>query len=384
MKRPLALLAAFALGLGACTGQLPGPSAAASATATTPTQPRPTATPAPTLPHLPLATLIGQKLVVRMEGTTPSASLLGRVRRGEVGGVIVFGANIVSAEQLKALTTALRDAATAGGQPPLVIAVDQEGGHINRVPWAPPTLSPSEMATDGNPSTAFDQGFATGSALRELGINVDLAPVADVPVTTAAFLYLQARTFSFDAATTASLADSFVAGLGAGNVVGAMKHFPGLGFAELNTDDFAVTITATREALANGLQPYVGALAGEGVQLVMLSNAVYPAWDPDNAAGWSAAISTGLLRNELGFRGCTITDSLNGVAKAMHVAPRTLAVKAAVAGTDFLLLTGSEASTITAYDTLLARAADGTIPRDTLELSYQRILALKQGFLVGP
>ena len=74
------------------------------------------------------AQLIGQKLMVAMSGTTPTSGLLGRIERGEIGGVILFGANITSAGQLKALTTALRQAAAQGGQPPLLIATDQEGG----------------------------------------------------------------------------------------------------------------------------------------------------------------------------------------------------------------------------------------------------------------
>ena len=117
-----------------------------------------------------------------MDGTTtPSPGLLGRIRRGEIGGVILFGRNVTTATALRALTKQLRDAATAGGQLPLLIAVDQEGGSIKRIPWAPPTLSPPQMGADGRTSTARSQGAATGTALAGLGINIDLAPVADVP-----------------------------------------------------------------------------------------------------------------------------------------------------------------------------------------------------------
>src|SRR5258706_1602978 len=94
-----------------------------------------------------LAEMIGQKLVVRMDGVTPSADLLGRIRRGEVGGVILFGANITTASALRTLTAKLRAAAAAGGRPRLLIAVDQEGGPVKRIPWAPPTLSPAAMGT---------------------------------------------------------------------------------------------------------------------------------------------------------------------------------------------------------------------------------------------
>ena len=152
-----------------------------------------------------LAQLVGQKLVVRMDGTTPSADLLGRIRRGEVGGVILFGANITTKAALIALTRELQHAAAAGGQPPLLIAVDQEGGSIKRIPWAPPTMSPPAMGADvalGRPLP----GPATGAALKALGINIDLAPVADVPASTSSFMYRQGRTWSFSATQTTLLA----------------------------------------------------------------------------------------------------------------------------------------------------------------------------------
>jgi hypothetical protein len=98
------------------------------------------AAPAPSVPAL-----IGQKLVVRMDGTTPSASLLARVRRGQIGGVILFPFNVTSAAQLRSITANLQQAAAAGGQPKLLIAVDQEGGPIRTIPWAPPTLSPRQL-----------------------------------------------------------------------------------------------------------------------------------------------------------------------------------------------------------------------------------------------
>src|SRR5437764_10345597 len=160
MKRILTLI------LGAVV--LLGPAAAHAGATTTPT----------------LAQLIGQKLIVRMDGTTPTASLLGRIRRGEVGGIILFGSNITTRTALIALTAKLRAAAAAGGQPRLLIAVDQEGGSVKRIPWAPPTLSPPQMGVRNSTSVARSQGAATGTALKGLGINVDLAPVADVPSST--------------------------------------------------------------------------------------------------------------------------------------------------------------------------------------------------------
>jgi beta-N-acetylhexosaminidase len=325
-----------------------------------------------------LAQLVGQKLVVRMDGATPSADLLGRIRRGEVGGIILFGPNITTPTALIALTAQLRAAAATGGQPRLLIAVDQEGGPIKRIPWAPPTLSAPQMGRLGSASVARAQGASTAAALRGLGVDVDLAPVADVPASTASFMYRAGRTFSFSATRTALLADAFASGLESKGVVPAMKHFPGIGFATRNTDAYVVIIRASRAALAPGLLPYRTAIR-HAIPLIMLSNATYPAYDSRNAAGWSHAIGVTLLRHDLGFTGVTITDSLDGTAKARGLWTRVLAVSAARAGTDMILTTGSEASTRGVYATLVRQAELGAIPLATLRASYDRIVAMKAG-----
>jgi beta-N-acetylhexosaminidase len=325
-----------------------------------------------------IAQLIGQKLVVRMQGLTPSANLLGRIRRGEVGGVILFGSNVSTAAALTTLTTTLRGAAAAGGRPPLLIAVDQEGGSVKRIPWAPPTLSPPVMGQLASTSVAQAQGSATGAALRDLGINVDLAPVADVPASTSSFMYQAGRTWSFNASRTAWLANAFATGLRLRSVLPTLKHFPGIGYATKNTDSSVVKIWASRAQLAPGLAPYRMAIANH-VPLIMLSNATYPAYDSIHAAGWSPAIVGTLLRQDLGFTGVTITDSLDGTANARGISTGRLAAAAARAGTDMILTTGSEAATSSLFAYLVQQATAGTIPTATLQASYARILALSAG-----
>jgi beta-N-acetylhexosaminidase len=116
------------------------------------------------------------------------------------------------------------------------------------------------------------------------------------------------------------------------------------------------------------------------VSIVMLSNATYSAYDARNAAGWSSAIVNGLLRNQLGFGGVTMTDSLDGTAHARGVATATLALRAARAGADLILLTGSEASSAGVFTTLYDAAKAGTLSRAALRTSYDRVEALKAGF----
>src|SRR6187551_271324 len=212
---------------------------------------------APSVQHL-----IGQKLVVSMDGHTPSASLLDRARRGRIGGVLIHGWNFSSATQLRTIANELQHAAAAGGQPPLLIAVDQEGGQVKTVSWIPPTLSPPRMGDLGSSDTARRQGRKTGAALLDLGVNTDFAPVADVPASTSSFMYLQGRTWSFGPRKTSRLSNSFAIGLADRGALATMKHFPGLGYATRNTDDEVVRIGATRSELDPGLEPYRRAIAG--------------------------------------------------------------------------------------------------------------------------
>jgi beta-N-acetylhexosaminidase len=399
MNRPITIALAAAIVIGGCggpgavrmsgvdlgaagpapRGQAPvrlTPIALTSATATAASQATNATAFSTTVASPTIAQLIGQKLVVRMDGTTPSADLLGRIRRGEVGGIILFGRNITTAYALGTLTAKLRAAATAGGRPKLLIAVDQEGGPVKRIPWAPPTLTPWQMGTLGIASVAHTQGQKTGGALRGLGINVDFAPVADVPASTSSFMYLQGRTWSFSAIRTSGVANAFATGLESAHVQPVMKHFPGIGFATRNTDSSVVTIGASRAALAPGLIPYRHAIA-QGIPMIMLSNATYSAYDRSHAAGWSPAIVGTLLRHDLGFTGVTITDGLDGTAKARGVTPSRLAIAAALAGTDMILTTGSESSTRLVYAALVREATAGSIPRATLRASYNRILLFK-------
>jgi beta-N-acetylhexosaminidase len=338
-------------------------------------QARVTASPAVTT--VPLGRLIGQRLLVAMQGTSPDPGLLYRIRFGRVGGVILFGSNIADATQVKRLTATLQAAAKAGGQPPLLIATDQEGGLVRRLPWAPPVLSAEQLGTE-----SADQihvvGARTGAALRAVGINLDLAPVADIPRTATNFIAAQHRAFSTNRYVVARDVTAFSTGLEASGVLPTLKHFPGLGRAGArSTDDAVVRILASQAAIDWDLFPYRIAISRSVRPVIMLSTAIYPAYST-SAAAWSTAIGQTLLRTDLGFGGVTITDSLNAAASVRGVSPTATALRAALAGADLLLLTGSEQSSGQTYLALLQAAQTGDIPLSSLQTSYQRIVALKR------
>ena len=318
--------------------------------------------------------LVGQRFVVAMDGTSPSRALLGRVRRGEIGGVILFGSNIENPTQLRRLTTALQEAARTAGRPPLLIATDQEGGRVRRVPWAGPLPSTTALG-QLSPAAIRAQALASGRALRLSGVNVDLAPVADVP-RTGSFMALEERTFSAVPATVTGATVAFAKGLAGARVAAAVKHFPGIGRATRNTDRSAVEIGASRAELSDAdLVPFRAAIAA-GAPIVMISNATYPALD-SKPAPWSPRIQS-LLRGELGFQGVTISDALDGAAATRGRGLASVAALAAQAGVDLLLLTGSEVSSAAAYERVAAVAERGGISPVALRASYARIVALKR------
>jgi beta-N-acetylhexosaminidase len=325
----------------------------------------------PAVPHS-TSKLLGQRIMVGFPGTSAPRWLLRRIGRGEIGAVVLFSGNIGTRTQLTALTSSLQTAARHGGNPPVLIAVDQEGGEVKRLPDGPPTLSPPQIAATGKVSVAGSQGRATGRYLKGLGINMDLAPVLDVPTSHSAFIYQQGRAFSFDAGTVARYASAFMNGLQSSGVAATAKHFPGLGSAPITTDAQLQELHPTAAQRAAALTPYKAVIAA-GIDAVMVSVAGFPAYDHSGTvAALSKPIVEGVLRNRLHFDGVTITDSLG--APTGHD-ETSAGVLAAEAGTDILLYTDSASRELAALESVLAR---GQLTHSAATGSYQRIVELKQ------
>src|SRR5262245_30903793 len=176
-----------------------------------------------------IAQLVGQSIMTGMSGREPSRELLARIRAGEVGGIVLFARNIGSPAQVSRMIARLQAAAAAGGNPPLLVAVDQEGGAVKRFPDGPPDRSAATLGLEGSAAEAESEGRATAAYLTRLGIDVDLAPVLDTPVSASSFL--GSRAYSLDPGLNAELGAAFLQGLQQGGVAATAKHFPGLGTA---------------------------------------------------------------------------------------------------------------------------------------------------------
>ncbi len=318
------------------------------------------------------AKLLGQRIMVGLPGTMAGSGLLGQIKRGEVGSVILFAQNISSRTQLRALTASLQRAARAGGNPRLLIAVDQEGGIVKRLTNGPPDLAPPQMVAGGGPGLASREGKATGSYLHGLGINMDLAPVVDVPTFPGAFIWRQGRAFSFQPATVAAYAGAFALGLQARHVAATAKHFPGDGSAGVDTDLKLDLLRPTSAQRAGALVPY-RALIKRGLDAIMVTTARFPAYDPTSApAALSAPVIQGVLRRRLHFKGVAITDALGAPTGYDET---TAGVLAARAGADILLYTDGATGTLAALESAMQK---GQISHRQAVASFQRIVALKR------
>jgi beta-N-acetylhexosaminidase len=317
-----------------------------------------------------LVKLLGQRLMVTMYGPTPDATLLDELRLGDAGGVILYGPNIASSSQLTSTIRSLQQAAKEGGNPPLLIAIDQEGGGVKRLP-GPPTLSPSQMVATGKVAVAGQQGISTGKYLRGFGINFNIAPVVDVPTSTSSFLYEENRTFSFNANTVARYATAFALGQQSQGIASAAGLFPGLGSATVDTDDQPderlYPTTAQRTA---ALKPYE-MLIPRGLDAIMVGDAAFPAYDrTDTIADLSGPVIRGLLRDKLKFHGVVITDAMVRTG----LSPVTSGVLAAEASADIILAGYNGAETLGALESAYR---SGRLGRSNAVSSYQRIVALK-------
>jgi len=297
----------------------------------------------------------------------PSPRFLSRVRNGKMGGVILLRNGWLTRSTAARVTAELQQAACTRGEP-LLIAVDQEGGLVRRLFWAPPTEAPAYMTS---PADAETQAAGAAAALRSVGIDVDLAPVVDTPSSARSFL--GSRAFSHSRSWNASMARSFVGGLQDNGIAATAKHFPGLGLASGNTDKGRIVISSAAWKVRQGLTPFASAIKA-GVKLVMLSTAIYPKLDPsDRPAAFSPTIVNGILRQQLGFKGVTVTDSLTAPAanRMSHTATRAM-----LAGSD-LLVFGAESASERGYATLLADEAGSARLRARLTVAAARIRALK-------
>lgn len=318
-------------------------------------------------PKLSLERRVGRLLVMSFEGTRVPGYIRRRLRDGQGTGVILFGGNAPDAATLRGITRALQRA--AGGS--ALVATDQEGGGIRSVPFAAPQASP---ATVTSPAAAARNARAGARDLKAAGVNVNLAPVADVAQGTGSAL--AGRAYPGGADEVAPLVRAAVRAHARERVAATVKHFPGLGRAAANTDDEPVTLETPVRDLQSDLLPFRAAVRA-GVPLVMSSHALYTALDRDRIASQSETVLTDILRGELGFDGVVITDSIEAQAVLARSGVAEAAERSVDAGADLVLMTGS-ASWNEVQPRLLHRARRDRAFRAKVDRAAARVTELKR------
>ena len=319
--------------------------------------------------RLSLRRQVGQLVISSFDETTRPDYIRRRLRAGETAGVILFGRNGGDAAQWRRLTRSIQSAARGRA----LVMVDQEGGDIRTVSFAGPAAG---QASQGAPQQVQAAAREAAGQLRGVGVNVNLAPVADVAERGGVPSVMDGRAFAGGPDEVAAATRASIRGMRAERVAATAKHFPGLGGSQINTDDAPATVGGS---IDSDLVPFEAAIA-ERVPLVMLSHALYPALDPDAIASQSHAIATELLRDELGFEGVVVTDSMEAQAVLAVSGVADASVRSVRAGADLVLLTGS-ASWNDVYPRLLEEARTDPEFRARVRESAARVLALKRALL---
>lgn len=374
------LVATAALALAGCAP-------AADAPATPPASPTPTSTPTPTptptldpLAGMSLEDKVGQLFMVgtSVDGANPTT--LAAVQNDHIGGIFLHGRSDAGTDAITQLVSGFTSTVPAG-RPPLWVATDQEGGTVQVL---------SGPGFDGIPS-ALDQARSDDAALRAsagawgaqlaaAGVDMNLAPVADI-VTSAEFAASNppigelAREYGYDEATVAAKSAAFAAGMRDGGVLPTLKHFPGLGHVDDNTD-YSTGVT-DQTVTADG--PDVGvysAVLPQGDAVVMLSTAIYAQIDPSAPAAFSPAV-VGVLRDRVGFDGVVTVDDLSAARQVQPWSPADRATLAIDAGVDLLLVSADPSVYPEMHQAVLSRARTDPAFAAKVDAAARRILDQK-------
>lgn len=312
---------------------------------------------------------VRQLVVIRFGGTRAPTRL---IRRMHPGGLIYFTPNLQSTAQIRVMSRSAQRAARASGQP-LLLMTDQEGGPVTRLPGSSGLPGGAEFA--GDATWARRTAVLTARRLVTLGINVDLAPVADVN-TVGSRGVIGPRSFGADPDVVARLVRAQVCGYHAGGVAATVKHFPGHGSTTTDSHLSPATIAQSRARWrVTDLRPFVRAV-NTGVDLVLIGHLAFPAVDPSGRpATISPLLDRRLLRQQIGFDGVVITDALNMGGITAYGSTGSIAVRAIRSGVDLLLMPPNPPEAIDAVVTAVRR---GTLSEGRLNTSVRRVLELKR------
>ena len=315
---------------------------------------------------------IGQMVMIGIQGTKVDDDSLYMLNQFHMGGVILFDRNMENPEQVKQLTSDLQ--AQSNEKVPLFIGVDEEGGDVVRMAEKlTPPPSQKEIGATGDTEQAKTWAIKTAKSLKEMGINVNFAPVADVGSN-------DNRSYSRDVNTVINFVRAAATGYQQENIIYSLKHFPGIGKGQVDSHVESSSIDAAKDILiAEDILPFKTIINENKPEdyFILVSHLNYPALDEEHPASLSSKIMTDLLRNELGYKGIIITDDMEMGAVANHNDFKTIGVKAIKAGADIVLVCHEYGHQQDVYLGLLDAVDSGEISQERIDESVKRIVKAK-------
>lgn len=319
---------------------------------------------------------LGQMMIVQFVGPSYSLELSTMVSQYNVGAVLIFSANqnIHDKAQLKDLIQQMQ----ANSSIPMAVAIDQEGGYVDRLATLDgPRPSEAKIGASGNPSKATAAGVQDAQDLASYGINLNLAPVVDV--TNVYNAQLDTRTYGNNPALVTQMASAYLQGLQkSGKVLGTLKHFPGLGDVAVDPHIGVPRLTRSLDNL-NSIDwtPYRTLIQQGNVHAIMVTHELVTAVDPTTPSSLSRKVVTGVLRQQLGFQGVIMTDSLTMEGILAYATASQAAAMAVEAGADLLMGASTPSDVASMIDGIKQAINNGDISQQQIDDSVRRILTMK-------
>ena len=316
---------------------------------------------------------VGQLLMIGIHGTTLNDDAKFMLNEYRVGGIILFDRNMESKDQVKTLIADINKAGKSAGLTPLFLGIDQEGGAVARMENQLIKVPPAEELGNAPIEQAASLAKQSGAELKDLGFNINFAPVADSGLT-------YGRSYSTNPDEVVRYAGAVGKAYDEAGLWYSYKHFPGIGKTDVDLHaDTSIVPVSKETLLSEDIKVFVDLIkqSKPNTYTIMVSHAMYPQIDPDHPASLSKAIITDWLRKDMGYNGVVVTDDMDMGALAKHYTFGDMAVQSILAGSDILLVCHEYEHMQEAYNGLMKAVKDGRISKERLDESVKRILLMK-------
>ena len=316
---------------------------------------------------------VGQLLMIGIHGKTLNDDAKFMLNEYRVGGIILFDRNMESKDQVKSLIVDINKTGKSAGLTPLFIGIDQEGGAVARMEDQLIKVPPAEELGKEPIEKAVSLAKQSGTELKDLGFNINFAPVADLGLT-------YGRSFSTNPDEVVRYTSAVGKAYDEAGLWYSYKHFPGIGKTDVDLHADTSVVPVSKETLLNeDTKVFVDLIkqSKPNTYAIMVSHAMYPQIDPDHPSSLSKAIITDWLRKDMGYNGVVVTDDMDMGALAKHYTFGDMAVQSILAGSDILLVCHEYEHMQEAYNGLMKAVKDGRISKERLDESVKRILLMK-------